>query len=535
MNARYENGLYIIETNDPMERELLRTLGVGYDRRSKLFVTPFGDLVAKVIPGFKPQSTIDTLAKSHAADSTFNPPCPPGLNYLPYQKAGIEWCSYRTRSLLGDDMGLGKTVQAIGTCNVTNPRTVLIVCPASLKLNWVKEWNKWTTTGIMATLEPSACWVVNYEQLVKHQTKIKSMVWDCLILDEAHYLKNKKAGRTRQVFGGWSFQKKVKGQKVSIPGVRPIQAHRVVALTGTPMDNRPIELYPLLKFLMPAGFPNELEYAKRYCGAYHNGRGWDFTGSTNQEELQEKLRSTVMIRRKKAQVLKELPPKVRQVIQVDPDTGMTKFLKHEKRLLGFIVGSEDKVNDQNYRELILTLLEEPLAGIAFEEMSEVRKEAALLKVPAVISHLKDCIASSGKVICFVHHREVADELKSKFDNAVMVVGGMSAQAKDDAVNAFQNDPTVELFIGNLDAAGVGLTLTASSHVVITETPWVPAKITQAEDRAHRFGQKNSVLVQHIVLARSIEATMAKRMINKQMIIDKTLDDEQFADIADILQ
>ena len=259
----------------------------------------------------------ENYSRSFAATSTFEPPAPPGLEFRPFQRAGIEYSLYRQNTLIADEMGLGKTIQAIGFCNVVRPQSILILCPASLKLNWIREWNKWTTTGIQATLTRSACWVLNYDVLQKNHAHTKNVLWDVLIIDEAHYLKNPKANRTREVFGGYSFTKVVKGCKSRLPRVRPIKARRVLALTGTPIENKPIEFFPLLNYLDPQTFDDGVKFGIRYCAGRRSFDGWDFTGASNLVELQEKVRSTVMIRRLKAQVLKELPAKVRQVIEVD--------------------------------------------------------------------------------------------------------------------------------------------------------------------------------------------------------------------------
>jgi SWI/SNF-related matrix-associated actin-dependent regulator 1 of chromatin subfamily A len=235
-------------------------------------------------------------------------------------------------------------------------------------------------------------------------------------------------------------------------------------------------------------------------------------------------------------VLKDLPPKVRQVIEIAPDkAGEIKAERNvwERVLKQLGIKDRDALSDSEYRAVVAAMTSGK--AIQFDEMSDVRKQTAIAKVEYVITHLKNAVEESGKVVCFCHHREVATFIKHAFgDDAVMLIGGMSEAAKDQAVTRFQNDPAVKLFIGNIMAAGTGLTLTASSHVVFAELSWVPGDLTQAEDRCHRIGTKDSVLVQHIVLAGSLDATMAKYLVRKQEIIEAALDTDVNTEIEKLL-
>lgn len=303
-------------------------------------------------------------------------------------------------------------------------------------------------------------------------------------------------------------------------------------LTGTPIVNRPVELWPLVESLDPDGLGrNFFSYAKRYTNATHNGYGWDFSGASNLEELQEKLRTTVMVRRLKADVLTELPPKRRQVIEI-PANGLEGLVKretamaarHEELMDALRTAAElaKAEGAEAYAEAIGRLRD---AGkIAFEEMAQARHELALAKVPYLVEHMEECIESSGKVVVMVWHRDVVQALMDKFGaRAVQVHGDVSLADRQAAVDRFQTDPACQVFVGTIKAAGVGLTLTAASHVVFGELWWVPGDITQAEDRCHRIGQTNSVLVQHLVVDGSLDARMAKTMVAKQNVIDRALD------------
>jgi hypothetical protein len=373
-----------------------------------------------------------TVAASRASAASISVPAPKGLRYLPFQQAGIAYALGRKGTLIADQMGLGKTVQALGVINADDSvRKVLCVVPASLRLNWLREAQRWLTrsfrffvaekTTDLPPMEADFV-IVNYAKLAGRgsQAFLKALLareWDIIILDEAHYLKNPKAKRTKAVLGYWD-----KRSKANVPGLIH-KADRRVMLTGTPILNRPIEAQPLLGALAPKEFGHFMYFAKRYANAHHNGWGWDFGGASNLGELQERARGCCMVRRLKSEVLKELPAKIRQVICIPPN-GM--------------------------------------AGVVERERQE-------------------------------------------------------------AVDRFQDDPNVKVFLGNLKAAGVGLTLTAASTVVFAELDWVPANMSQAEDRAHRIGQLDSVLVQHLVVDGSLDAKMAFALVEKQEIADRALD------------
>ena len=260
---------------------------------------------------------IQSLEASRATDAMIDVAAPSGLAYLGYQRGGIAYAMERDGTLIGDEMGLGKTIQAIGVSNAdASVRNVLVVCPAFLKPNWTREWRKWCVKGLKVAYVGKGGWmpehdyadvvVINYDIVNKYRAQIDARVWDLLISDECHYLKNGKAQRTKAVLGARERGK---------PPIAGISARRRIFMTGTPICNRPIELWPLVQALDPTDLGrNFFAFAKRYCNAHNNGYGWDFTGSSNLDELQTKLRAKFMVRRLKADVLTELPPKRRQIV-----------------------------------------------------------------------------------------------------------------------------------------------------------------------------------------------------------------------------
>jgi SWI/SNF-related matrix-associated actin-dependent regulator 1 of chromatin subfamily A len=468
------------------------------------------------------------VAASRAADYDGDLPCPEGLAYLPYQRAGIAYALSRPNALIGDEMGLGKTIQAIGVVNADESiRTVLVVCPASLRINWRREMERWLTRpltigiGVGDDLPKTDVWIVNYDICARHKDVLQAREWDLLIADEAHYMKNPTAQRTQAVLG-----REATRDDAGQPGIR---ARRKLFLSGTPIPNRPIEAWPLLRAL--GVFESYWHFARRYCGAYKTRFGWDMTGATNLAELQEKLRASVMVRRLKADVLTELPAKRRAVIELPAngaaavvDAERRAYQAHEEHLDSLRAAAElAKASDDPsaYAAAVERLTE--ASRVAFTAMSQMRHDVALAKVPYVCEHLRAITETGRKVVCFAHHRDVIAAIMTEFPAASKVTGEDSMTARQAAVDRFQSDPACLLFVGNIQAAGVGITLTASSHVVFAELDWVPGNVTQAEDRCHRIGQHDSVLVEHLVLEGSIDARMARTLVAKQQIIEKALD------------
>ena len=464
-----------------------------------------------------------SLRASFAKDAKIEVPVPEGLEYLPYQRAAIAYALGRPSTLIADEMGLGKTIEALGVINADPAiRSVLIVCPASLKLNWQRECERWLARPLRSAVagksfpEQAEVVIVNYEILAKWEKKLRRR-WDVLVADECHYVKNPEAKRTKRLFA--------------------LRAKRRLFLTGTPILNRPIELHPIVGHLSPDEFGHFWTFAKRYCKPQRNRFGWDFSGSSNLDELHQRLRSTNMIRRTKADVLPHLPPKRRQVIELSSE--------HLKRLIEREAQAWE-AHSQTLAELRSRgreaatrsdAVEEELADLqervnaAFGELAKLRRETALAKVPLVVDHVKNSIEASGKLVLFAHHRDVIAQIAESFgDAAVTLTGGDRVEARQAAVDRFQEDPACHLFIGSITAAGLGLTLTASSHVVFAELDWVPAHLTQAEDRTHRIGQKDSVLVQHLVLQDSLDARMVRTLIKKQKVVDKVVDGARQTDL-----
>ena len=453
------------------------------------------------------------MSKATDADITF--PAPEGFEARGYQRAGLAYMMEKDNILLADDMGLGKTIQIIGVLNADESiNKALIVCPASLKLNWERELGKWLTrdlkvevvNGAQTPSKDANIYVINYDILTRHEdwirgTDLKPVEWDFLACDEAHYLKNPTAKRTKVIIGDYKNR------------TRGVLARRKVMATGTPIPNRVREGFTLFNYLRPDLFPTFKSFAHRYCFVGQTEWGANFDGATNTDELQHILRSNFMIRRTKDQVLTELPGKVRQTI---PLNGFAALVAKEAEILGKM-GFDYDCEDWGY-----ALKSSPY----FEELAIVRHMLALAKAPSVAKYVEDLLQTQDKVIVMGYHKDVVEVIERKLEKygVTKVVGGMSSQAKQDAVDEFQNGDA-RVFVGNINAAGVGFTLTASDQVVFAELDWTPGNMEQAEDRANRMGQTNLVDVHYVVAAGSMDQKLAGTLDYKRENITAVLDDE----------
>jgi SWI/SNF-related matrix-associated actin-dependent regulator 1 of chromatin subfamily A len=443
------------------------------------------------------------LLASLAQDSEAVIPAPSGLDYLPFQKAGVAFMLARKNTLLADDMGLGKTIQVIGFLNChPEIRSVLIVCPKSVKLNWQLELETWLTRemniGIVEPRNfPSAdVLIINYALLAKYDFLLKLGTWDLLVCDEAHLLKTTTSRRTCCVVGGVTGKKWSKKRE----SFKPFKARYKAFLTGTPVENRPAELWPVIHYLDPETWDNERAYLIRHCGGYWDGREFVAKGATNLEGLQVALRSTIMCRRMKVDVLEELPEKIIQVIEIDEAPRAIQI--HATRTI----------------EQMATL--EITEDIFDEEISTERKNCGIRKLKSSIAYIKETLEKVDKVVLFGWTGEVLDALAEEFD-AALIKGETSEKDRAKAIDDFQNG-SKRVFVGNLQAAGVGITLTAASTLIIVESDWIPGRVEQAIDRIYRIGQEKVVHIIILILRGSLDAYMARAFVKKQRIIEQTV-------------
>jgi SWI/SNF-related matrix-associated actin-dependent regulator 1 of chromatin subfamily A len=428
-------------------------------------------------------------------------PVPAGLRYYGFQVAGVEFLASRSAALLADEMGTGKTIQVAGFINLTAPRKVLIVAPASMKIIWTLELRKWlvdTQIPIVILkgqtkpldLPSEGVWIINYELLGKFRPEIMARPLDLLVLDEAHYIKARSSRRTK------------------LAHLFSRCAKRKVLLTGTPLLNRPAELWSLLHFLAPNDWPNFYAFANYYCAPLRADWGWDFTGSSNSAELNARLRSGLMMRRLKRDVLAQLPPLTRALVPLSVSGNQA--LNEAISAAGY-----DPFN-----------LPPDLSGsdIPFDCVARIRHELGQLKARPAIEFVREQMEGyESKLVVFAHHLIVLTQIAAALPGAVLVTGETPVADRLAAIERFTSDPATRFFVASIHAMGVGVTLSAAAQAIFVEQDWTPAILRPAEDRLHRIGQESPVLIQYLVVPGSIDVNIMRTVIAKMEVIERAIE------------
>jgi SWI/SNF-related matrix-associated actin-dependent regulator 1 of chromatin subfamily A len=436
---------------------------------------------------------------------------------LEHQKIAIEKLAGSKRFILADDMGLGKTTSTIIAALETGSKKVLIVCPASLKINWQREIENYSDRPVFIAegkkfSSEHDFVIVNYDILKnfhdsdpkkKDESLLLQSKFDLVILDEAHMISNVQAQRTKIIN---SFAKKVE---------------RVWLLTGTPMTSRPMNYYNLLNLIESPVAQNWKAYAIRYCQGFQFTAGkrkvWNVMGASNLEELRDRT-SKQILRRLKEDVL-DLPDKI-----ITPVYLRLKSKEYED-LMGEYYDWYDKNPDESSS---LT--------VQFSKLMKVRKVIANEKTKQTIDFAENILEQGKKVIIFTNFTDTLQTIYQHFGKqAVYLDGSCSNSMRQQAVDSFQNDDKIKVFVGNLKAAGVGLTLTSAEVVIMNDLSFVPAEHAQAEDRAYRYGQKSNVLVYYPLFENTIEGAIYDILNRKKQIIRTVMGDEQPENTGDIVE
>lgn len=422
---------------------------------------------------------------------------------FPYQVEGAKFLASRGRALLADEMGLGKSAQAIAACDALDAQDVIVVCPASVRENWRREFERFGKFERVVH-------VWSYDYVARNAPDNAGA--DVLILDEAHYLKNHKAKRTKAIFG----------EKCDGNGGLIERAKHVFLLTGTPTPNHPAELWPMLRAVMPdaisprysngVGRPAGVRmkplsywsFVQRYCRTRDNGFGIQIVGGKNLDQLKAAI-APYVLRRKKDEVLKDLPPIRFDDLPLDGKITLPQDCCDEVRLVY-----------DTFQEKGVEGLKEIAVHVA-----KYRRLCGLAKVAPVVEWIGDQIDSLKKLVVFAQHREVIGALQQAFGNlAVSVTGSTYPEDRQRCVDTFQKDENIPLFIGQIQAAGTGITLTAASDLLFVESSWVPAENEQAAMRIHRIGQKNACLVRFATLPGSVDEQIQRAVMRKTADIAK---------------
>ena len=434
---------------------------------------------------------------------------------LQHQKEAIEKLAGSRRFILADDMGLGKTTATIIAALETGAKKILIICPASLKINWQREIENYSDRSVYIAegkkfSTESDFVIVNYDILKNFhdmKDKDKSLLnqsdFELVILDEAHMISNPQAQRTKIIN---HYVKNIK---------------RVWLLTGTPMTSRPMNYYNLLNIIESPVAQNWMAYAIRYCQGYQFTAGkrkvWNVTGASNLEELRDRT-SKQILRRLKEDVL-DLPDKI-----ISPVYLRLKSKDYEE-LMGEYYDWFDNKKDESSS---LT--------VQFSKLMKVRKVIANEKTKQTIEFAENIIEQGKKVIIFTNFTDTLQTIYQHFGKqSVYLDGSCSKPHRQHAVDEFQDNEKIKVFVGNLKAAGVGLTLTAAEVVIMNDLSFVPAEHAQAEDRAYRYGQKSNVLVYYPLYENTIEGAVYDILNRKKEIIRTVMGDEQPENTGDVVE
>lgn len=438
-----------------------------------------------------------------------------------YQKEGIAYALDKKRCILGDEQGLGKTIEAIGLLTATRAFPALVICPASLKINWQRELRKfggltavilddknrhtWQRFWEIRKQDGSPCaevYIVNYESLRKFFVQkvrregrftLKSVDFDerinlfrTVIIDESHKCKTSSTQQSKFVQG------------------IAMGKEYILELTGTPVVNNNTDLVQQLTIMNRLGdFGGYTKFMARYCAGEHK--------SSHLKELNYLLRKNCFVRRLKKDVLTQLPDKTRSYLVTDIDN-MKEYKEAERDIIKYLVKYKDADDEK---------IQRTIRGAIMVKMGVLKQISARGKVGGAIDIIHNTIDGDQgqKLIVFCFLKEVVSALKQEFRDAVTVTGDDTPQQKQYAVDRFQTDERVRLIILNYKSGGVGLTLTAASNVLFVEFPWTAADCVQAEDRAHRNGQKNAVNCVYLLGQDTIDEYMYQLIQTKKTISD----------------
>ena len=440
---------------------------------------------------------------------------------LPYQRAGVAYAARARRTFIADEMGLGKTLQAIATLEyVWDSYPAVVVCPATLVLNWQAEYKRWLPHRTVKVVTDRKEFPSDYDVVVVGYSNIKHWEKQLLnhqsyVFDESHYCKSPQAQRTKSA---------VKMAK-SAP-----KSGTVLCLTGTPVTNRPAEYASQLSILGNLDkFGGEWGFYRRYCGAFKDKWGqWHLDGHSNLDELNDRLRSTCYIRRTKEQVLSELPPVIHDPVLVDgAAAAMKEYRKAEADIVEYLVERAKQIASE------LGLSPKSAAVIAkikaesnqhLVRLSVLRRLAAKAKMPVIKEWVESRVAEGRKVVIAAHHRDVVDELALAFGN-LRIQGGMDINDVEEQKRKFMTMSCEEapVIVLSIQAAKTGHNLQVAQDVLFVELPWTPADVDQTYSRCHRLGQKSSVTATYLLCDGTIDEEIYSLIERKRGVVNQAVD------------
>jgi len=433
-----------------------------------------------------------------------------------FQKEGLDFLLKSSgNALLADEMGLGKTVQTLSYVS-TEKQTfpVLIVAPLVTLNNWEREIEKFLKkksrngrilesespsvtlirTGKSKELPKTDIYVINYELLLKRSDDLEQVGIHTIVCDEVHNLRSKTTQKYKAV-------KKL----AALPSVQ----YRI-GLSGTPIYNRGSEIWPIIDILKPGLLGSFKEFCEYFC--YVNDKGKAIVLENKRASLRNELQKHVMLRRKKADVLKELKDKVRykEVIASDTDYYLEELDKIWKKL-----ESEQKEAQTEFSK----------SASYHRAIQSERQIAGVAKLPHVINFVKNIMEIEESVVVFCHHKVIHKLLHESLQEfaPVSIIGGQSDNLRQDQIDKFQKGES-KLMIAGIRAGNVGINLTRAKYVIFAELDWSPAIHRQAEDRLHRIGQKNTVFAYYLIGNGTLDDHVASILVDKSYEIDAIMDE-----------
>jgi len=437
-------------------------------------------------------------------------------NLFAHQVSGAAFLGDRKGALLADTMGLGKTRTAIAAADIASLNNILVLAPASVQINWQREFLKWSNASRPvyvassrgSILNKTGVCIVGYQlaidKRIRHQ--ILASRWDLIIADEAHYLKEPDANRTQALYGPYCD-----GTNGFVSS-----ADRTWLMTGTPTPNHPGELWVHLRNLHTQGIEVDgklrsyADFLDHYTTSRPTKFGVKIIGGKNFEELREKI-DPFVLKRTKEDVAHSIPPVTFGDVVLESDDLLKDIKALENGPAGDYIRDVLEGDDEIFD-----------AGIEFAELSTLRRYVGLAKVKPTVDLIKNDLGSNReKMVVFAYHRDVIEALRlslHKDFKTVTLTGDTSITQRQKAIDDFQEDPDTRLFIGQIEAAGTGINLFAGNQVLFVEQSWVPANNEQAVSRVHRTGQKSPVTVRFVSLAGTIDEAVTATLRRKTKII-----------------
>jgi len=476
----------------------------------------------------------DFIEASRSIDAELEIPSLTG-NLLPYQRAGVVYAAKTMRTFIADEMGLGKTIQAMATLeHAADSYPAVVVCPPSLVLNWVSEWNKWLPRLRVAAVTNRKTFpnpgtydvvVVGYSNIAHWQKQLINH--KAYIFDESHYCKTPAAQRTKSA--------------IKIAHSAPKDSI-VLCLTGTPVTNRPNEYASQLDILgRLKDFGGLWGFYRRYCAAYQDSFGvWNISGHSHLDELNDRLRGSCYIRRTKDQVLSELPPVIHSRVVVDGDSDWMKEYKNaENDIILYIAQRAREIAKKEGKPMWGAAVAAMIRAEANEHLvrlSVLRKLAAKAKMEVVEEWINARIENDKKVVVAAHHRDIVDEIARKYGN-LRIQGGMSVEEVEENKRRFQTESVKDapVIVLSIQTAKTGHTLTAAEECLFVELPWTPADVDQTYSRLHRIGQRGSVTATYLLAIDTIDEEIYGLIEKKRSVVDAAVEGGEFEETDSAVQ